>query len=153
MGARALVSWAFVTTPTIPDASTPFGERVRRRLNDDVVAWLTTVGRDGTPQPNPVWFLWDGDTILVYNRPDANRLAHVRERPRVALHLDSNGGGNVVVVTGSAELAEGEPAPHERPEYVAKYGQRMAAISGSLEAFSRAYPVALRIGQLSVRGF
>ena len=36
------------------DPSTPFGERVRRRLRDVVVVWLNTVGADGTPQPNPV---------------------------------------------------------------------------------------------------
>ena len=42
----------------LPDAGTPFGDRVRERLVDEQVIWLTTVGADGTPQPNPVWFLW-----------------------------------------------------------------------------------------------
>jgi len=142
-----------VSTTALPDASTPFGDRVRRRLRDDVVVWLTTVGRDGTPQPNPVWFLWDGDTVLVYNRPDARRLQHVRTRPRVSLSFDSDQGGNVVVITGRAELVEGEPPPDRVREYVAKYDRRMVGVSGSHEAFGRAYPVALRITPLTVRGF
>lgn len=142
-----------MTTSVLPDPSTHFGEKVRRRLRNDLVAWLTTVGRDGTPQPNPVWFLLDGDTILVYNRPSARRLAHVRERPAVSLHFDSAGGGDIVVVTGRAEVAEGEPVPHEHPEYLAKYGEAMRRVSGSPEAFSRAYPVPLRIRPLRVRGF
>lgn len=142
-----------MTTSVLPDSSTPYGEKVRRRLRDDLVVWLTTVGRDGTPQPNPVWFVWDGETILVYNRADARRLAHVRERPAVSLNFDSAGGGDIVVVAGRAELTEGEPAPHEHPEYLAKYGQAMQRVSGSLEAFSRAYPVPLRIRPFRVRGF
>ncbi len=41
-----------------------YGERVRRRLTGEMTIWLTTVGRDGTPQPNPVGFLWDGGDSL-----------------------------------------------------------------------------------------
>jgi PPOX class probable F420-dependent enzyme len=138
----------------LPDASTPYGERVRRRLREDVVAWLTTVGADGTPQPNPVWFWWDGQSFLIYNRASARRLSHVRRRPEVSLKLDSNGsGGDIVVIGGRAELRGGEPPAHEVPEYLAKYGERMAAVSGSAEAFSRAYPVAMRVRPLRVRGF
>lgn len=41
----------------IIDLTTEYGARVARRLQDEQVIWLTTVGRDGTPQPNPVWFI------------------------------------------------------------------------------------------------
>ena len=40
------------------------GERVRRRLTGEMTIWLTTVGRDGTPQPNLVGLLWDGGDSL-----------------------------------------------------------------------------------------
>ena len=138
----------------LPDPSTPFGRRLRERLRDDLVVWLTTVGDDGTPQPNPVWFWWDDETLLVYNRADAHRLRHVRSRPGVSLNFDSIGqGGDIKVVTGTAELPDGEPPPHEVPEYVAKYGERMAAIGGSLEGFAAAFPVAMRIRPRRSRGF
>ncbi len=137
----------------LPDPSTPFGERVLSRLRDDIVAWLTTVGDDGTPQPNPVWFLWDGRSLLVYNRASAHRVRHVSVRPRVSLNFDGNGrGGDIVVVTGRAELPEGEPPAHEVPAYLAKYADRMATVSGSPEAFSRAYPVAMRVHPDRLRG-
>src|SRR5260221_6668141 len=63
----------------LPDQSTPFGERVARRLRDERLIWFTTVDAKGTPQPTPVWFLWDDatSTILIYSRSDARRLAHV----------------------------------------------------------------------------
>ena len=138
----------------LPDASTPFGQRVRERLRDGVVIWLTTVGDDGTPQPNPVWFLWDGDGLVVYNVQTAQRLRHVRTRPRVSLSFDGDGrGGDIVVITGVAEVVQGQPLCHEVPAYVAKYGERMAAISGSLERFGQSYPVVLRVRPVKVRGF
>jgi hypothetical protein len=39
-------------------------DRVAQRLREDAVIWLTTVAANGTPQPNPVWFLWDGHSVL-----------------------------------------------------------------------------------------
>ena len=41
-----------------------YGERVRWRLTGEMTIWLTTVGRDGTPQPNPAGFGWDGGDSL-----------------------------------------------------------------------------------------
>lgn len=73
----------------IPDNA--FGQRVRERLGTEMVIWFTTVGADGTPQPNPVWFLWEDDGFLIYNRADANRLTHIAKRPQVSLNFDGDG--------------------------------------------------------------
>ena len=143
-----------MTDHLLPDPATGFGERVRQRLRDEQVAWFTTVGADGTPQPNPVWFLWDEPGLLVYNRPDANRLTHLRARPRVSLHLDGDGhGGNIVVLTGHAQVLDGYRLPHELPGYLEKYREAMIRVSGSPEAFSQAYPVPVRVEVTRVRGF
>ena len=137
-----------------PDPATAFGRRVRQRLHSEQVAWLTTVGADGTPQPNPVWFLWDDTHVLVYNRPDANRLTHIQMRPQVSLHLDSDGrGGDIVVLTGHAQILDPHPLPHELPGYLDKYRESMTRVSGSPEAFSEAYPVPVRLEVVRVRGF
>ena len=131
--------------------------RVARRLSDDKLIWLTTVGADGTPQPNPVWFLWQSPgTVLVYNRPDANRLTHIAHRPQVALNLDGNGkGGDIVVLTGPPRshprLPGGPGADNEA--YLAKYAEDMARVSGSTEAFADAYPVAIEVTVGRLRGF
>jgi PPOX class probable F420-dependent enzyme len=48
------------------DPSSEFGARAARRLREEKLAWLTTVGPNGTPQPVPVLFLWNGeDSILI----------------------------------------------------------------------------------------
>jgi len=137
----------------LPDPSTTFGKRVRERLAEEIVVWLTTVGADGTPQPNPVWFLWEGeDTILIYNRTDANRLTHIKARPRVSLNFDGNGrGGEIVVLTGDAEVLADFPLAHEYQPYAEKYTADMQRISGDAEAFARRYPVAMRVRITRVR--
>jgi PPOX class probable F420-dependent enzyme len=137
----------------LPDPSTPFGERALNRLNTELVIWLTTVGKDGTPQPNPVWFLLDNDSLLIYNRPDANRINHIKIRPQVALNLDGNGqGGDIIVATGTASLVDDVPPCDELPAYLAKYGDNMTRVAGSPENFAKAYPVAMRIAISKVRG-
>lgn len=118
---------------TLIDATTDFGRRVRERLTEESVAWLTTVGRDGTPQPNPVWFLWDGDSeVVVYTLPSAHRLTHIAERPQVALHLNSDvGGGDVAVLRGVAEVADDLPAADVSEPYLASTRTRCARSSAA----------------------
>lgn len=144
-----------MTESGLPDPGTPFGERVRRRLREEQVIWITTVGKDGTPQPNPVGFLLqDDNSILIYNAVNANRINHVLDRPRVALHFDGDGtGGDIVVFTGIARRADDVPPPHENQVFLVKYGDGMAQRSGSAEKFSEEFPVPLRIEITRTRGF
>lgn len=143
-----------MTTDVLPPAGTPFGERVRERLRDEVFIWFTTVSARGTPQPNPVWFAWDDGDVVIYNRSDARRLDHLRGDSHVSLHFNANPrGGDVVVLSGRAKVAEGEPQAHQMPAFLDKYRDDMIRVSGSLEAFSTAYPVPVRVRILRVRGF
>jgi PPOX class probable F420-dependent enzyme len=138
----------------LPAPDTDHGRRVRQRLDGEVVIWYTSVSRDGTPQPNPVWFLPDAGGILVYNRPDAARVQHARQGGRVALHFDGDGkGGNIVVFTGAAEVVDSVPAPDQNAAYVAKYGARMERVSGSLAEFAKNYPAAILVRPDTTRGF
>ena len=139
----------------LPDRSTPFGERVARRLRDERLAWLTTVDAKGTPQPTPVWFLWDEATatILLYSRADAKRLEHLEHNPRVALNLDGNGtGGDIIVITGEARVSPGDPPADQSPTYVEKYRDFIARRYETPENFASIYSVALRIRPIAIRG-
>jgi PPOX class probable F420-dependent enzyme len=138
----------------LPESSTAFGERVRRRLREEQVIWITTVGKDGTPQPNPVGFLFqDDNSILIYNMVNANRLSHVIDRPQVALHFDSDGAcSDIVIFTGTACRADDMPAPHENQAFLAKYGASLRRVSDSPEEFGKRFPVPLRIDITRTRG-
>ncbi len=143
-----------VTSEVIPDRTTAYGERVRRRLTDEMTIWLTTVGRDGTPQPNPVGFLWDGgDSLLTYTQTGARRLANIRRQPLVSLNFDSNGGDDIVVLTGTAEILDDYPAVPDNPAWLEKYDEAIDARFGSAVKFSERFSVPVRIHLTHVRGF
>jgi PPOX class probable F420-dependent enzyme len=138
----------------LPDPTSPFGARVHNRLRDEQVIWFTAVADDGTPQPNPVWFVWQDDAVLVYNKRGARRLDYLRERPRVALHFNGDQrGADIIVLTGVADVLDDAQPPHVVPAYLEKYRRSMIGVSGSLEAFSEAYPTAVRVRPTLVRGF
>lgn len=119
------------------------------------MVWLTTVGRDGSPQPNPVWFVWEGGgELVVYTVPRAHRLEHIAERPRVAVHLNSDRDGmDVVVFRGVAEVARDLPPADRNDAYLAKYRAAMQRISGDVERFAATYSVPLRVRLERLRGF
>jgi len=143
----------FDMTSVLPDPSTEFGARVARRLDEEVVAWLTVVDGVGTPQPAPIWFLWDGESALIYSLTGAKRLAHLRARPRVAFHLDGDGqGSDIVVLTGEVVDAPDAPSVADNPAYLAKYGERITAGWGSAENFGAQYSVPLRFTPRRTRG-
>ncbi len=137
------------------DAKTDFGKRVERRLREDTIAWLITVGGDGTPQPNPVWFSWDGESLLVYSEPAQAKLKHIERNPRVAIHLDSRSSGDdVVIITGTAELDNSAPRVDENADYVRKYREEMVRLAlGTPEEMAAAYSAPIRIRPARIRGF
>jgi PPOX class probable F420-dependent enzyme len=137
------------------DPSTDFGACATRRLNDEIIGWLTTVSPSGQPQPVPVWFLWDGDrSILLYSRPERRKLANIAANPKVSLSLDSDGvDADIVVVWGEIHVADDSPA-NEVPEYVEKYKDRIAALSWKTpEKFAEDFSVPLRIDVTRIHGW
>jgi PPOX class probable F420-dependent enzyme len=100
------------------DLKSEFGARVDRSLREKDIIWLTTVPPEGVPQPNPVWFLWDGGSILLYSQPDSYRIRNLQNNPKVSLHLEGADalGHNVIVITGEASLKFGceNPIPPTR---------------------------------------
>ena len=83
------------------DMTTDLGQQMARRLRTELVPWLTTVRADGMPQPTPVWFLWEGETILMYSQPLTQKLRNIASNPNASLHFDGNGyGGNIGIAFG-----------------------------------------------------
>ncbi len=128
----------------MPD--TAINTRVQKRLREEESAWITTVRRDGQPQPVPVWFLWDGESFLIYSPPDRQKLRNISGNPRVALNLNSSRyGADVVRVEGEAEILEDFPPATGVPEYLEKYREGIARIGLDPEGFARSYSVPVRV--------
>jgi PPOX class probable F420-dependent enzyme len=54
-------------------------------LESTTMGHLATIGRDGRPQVNPVWFLWDGKHILLSIRPETVKYRNLRRDPHLAM--------------------------------------------------------------------
>lgn len=133
--------------------SSEFGRKVQKRLQEEQVIWLVTTGTDGTPQPRPVWFYWDGVSFLIYSQPQTRKLEHIQHQPRVALHLDGNEvGGNIVVFTGDAQLVEKNHADGVLPAYAQKYRAGFERIGLSGDGFAKAYSETIRVYPTELRG-
>src|SRR5215469_17603331 len=96
-----------------PDPSTPAGEQILRRLREELFIWLITVDATGTPHTLPVAFLWDvaQATFLIYSASEADRdrLAHIRQNPKVGLHFNFDlSGSDSFILTGEASVSTGD---------------------------------------------
>jgi PPOX class probable F420-dependent enzyme len=137
----------------LTDISSEFGKRVERRLREEWIAWLTTIDSSGTPQPRPIWFLWNGESFLIYSRPGTAKLAHIGRNPRVSLHLDSDGrGGDIIVFTGEATIEVNAPPTGQAAAYLEKYQEAIKRIRMTPDEFVATYTVAIRVRPRGLRG-
>jgi PPOX class probable F420-dependent enzyme len=128
------------------ETTTEAGARADRRLREEIMIWLTTVRSDGQPQSVPVWFLWAGETFLIYSQPGRQKLKNIGSNARVGLHLNANDrGGDVVRAEGTAEVVQDIPPASEVGEYLEKYRESIARIGFDPDGFARAYSAALRV--------
>ena len=122
-----------------------FTQEVSRRLESDNYGWLTTVAKSGQPVPRLVWFYFDGADITVYSEPGAAKVRHIRNHPRVSLHLDSDGQGSGIVAVGGTATVDAENTnPLQDERYQKKYREPAAGL-GFTEEFLAAYSTRLRI--------
>jgi PPOX class probable F420-dependent enzyme len=132
-----------------------FGQVVRRHLESEYVIWLTTIDSNLTPQPRPVWFIWEGDSFLIFSKPHAYKVKHIQDHPGVALHFntDETGDRHVIVFTGTASIDTACAPAHTVPAYFKKYESGILALDMTPEIFSEEYSTAIRINPTDVRGW
>ena len=136
------------------DTSSDFGKRIARQLDDERVVWLTTVGKSGTPAPNPVWFLWHDDEILISSQPDKAKLHNIADHRQVALNFNAtHTGGDVGVISGTAVIVEEPITGEAATAYNAKYADDITRLGMTPEQFHASYSVLIRITPDKLRGF
>ena len=136
--------------------SSKFGRFAKRHIRNEYFIWLTTVDSGDTPQPRPVWFIWENNSFLIFSQAKAHKLTHVGKNPGVALHFnteDQAGDKSVIVFIGSASIDPNCPPAHKVPAYFRKYKSGIEALNMTPEGFSREYSVAIRITPHTLRGW
>jgi PPOX class probable F420-dependent enzyme len=117
---------------------------IREALERDAVVWVGTTRPDGAPHLVPLWFVWDGDAVLVFSKPGAQKVRNIRADPRVMLAVGRpEASFDVELVEAIAEL----PPPGDRlPEsFVAKYEQAVRDTGIGFDRFRNDYAQPIRI--------
>ncbi|HET6845447.1 MAG TPA: pyridoxamine 5'-phosphate oxidase family protein [Anaerolineales bacterium] len=122
---------------------------LQRRLQQEEIIWFTTVNARGVPTPNPVWFLWDGECIVVFSQPQSVRVRNIRNNPQVARTLQGvdGMGNNVVIINGSADLRPGNQSIPAA--YWKKYKRLLQDMSP--DEMTSSYNVEIRVKPWRVR--
>lgn len=120
--------------------------KAAHELDQELVGWLTTVTPTGQPQSSLVWFLRDGDDLLIYSQARARKLANIAGNPKVAFTHRSDPDGDEMLTIEATTTIDRSPTPaHEVPAYLAKYDGAIARLGWTPEQFANEYPVLIRL--------
>jgi PPOX class probable F420-dependent enzyme len=125
-----------------------------RSLDEDLVGWLTTVTESGQPQSSVVWFLREGDDLLVYSKPDATKMRNISANQQVAFNLRTDQmGDSMTTLEGTATLVDSPTPPHQNPAYFAKYQDQIKRLGWTPEQFSADYSALIQIAVNRIRSW
>jgi PPOX class probable F420-dependent enzyme len=117
--------------------------RTRPFLADEPVIWLSTVREDGMPHLVPVWFWWDGQTVLVFSKPNAVKVRALRANPRAMIALgEPDDDFDVAMVEAQADLLDETPVVPDA--FFTKYADKLAAGRLDRETFRATCTQAIR---------
>jgi PPOX class probable F420-dependent enzyme len=119
-------------------------QEVSDRLKSDHYGWFTTVAKSGQPVPRLVWFYLDDSDVIVYSEPNAAKVRHIKNHPRVSLNLDSDGNGAGIIIVGGLASVDAEgTSPLDDQRYRDKYAEAAASF-GFTDEFLAAYNTRLK---------
>lgn len=79
-------------------------------LESDAVAHVATIGPNGEPQNNPVWFDWDGECVRFSQTKTRQKLRNLNRDPHIALSIvDPENHLRYLEVRGVVERVEEDP--------------------------------------------
>ena len=142
-------------TTTQPWQAVLSGERgawAREHLEQDVVGWLTTVAADGRPQTSVISFLWEGDSLIFYSKPDTPKVRNIERSPLVSFHLQSDAHGDqVLTLEGTAEVDRSIPPSDVYAPYQAKYAEPLTHWKMDEAETARQFSVPIRVHPTRLR--
>jgi len=115
-------------------------------LSDAAVVWLSSVRPDGRPHLVPIWFWWDGKAVLFASKPQARKVANLRENADCMLAIgDPDADFDVVLVEARAELASMSTDRLLTAGLLRKYSDRMESAGLDAATFAATYRQVVRV--------
>lgn len=128
------------------DLNNPKQAHIDQRLRSDIMIWLNSVRPNGSPHSVAVWFGWDGESFLIFSKPNNQKLRNIAHNPRVVLALDNtHGGSDVVAIEGTAELLPQKTLEVMDQSYAEKYARNIKNLGWVPESMAAEYSEVIRI--------
>ena len=123
---------------------TTLSEKARAFLNEKRFAVLATINSDGTPQLTTMWYLLEGDTIVMNTKAGRIKERNMRRDPRIAICVED--GYNYVTISGTVELID-DPEIAQRDIYrlAVRYDGEEAARRKVADQFSKERRITLHL--------
>ena len=123
---------------------TTLSEKARAFLNEKRFAVLATINSDGTPQLTTMWYLLEGDTIVMNTKAGRIKERNMRRDPRIAICVED--GYNYVTISGTVEMID-DPEIAQRDIYrlAVRYDGEEAARQKVADQFSKELRVTLHL--------
>lgn len=119
---------------------------IDQRLRNDITIWLNTVRPDGRPHSVVVWFLWEGDSILIFSQPNKQKLRNIQQNSNVVLAIDNTyEGSDPITIEGTATLLQSGEVNTAHPSYIEKYGEHIKRMGSTPEQMAVSYSEPIRI--------
>ena len=119
---------------------------IEQRLRTDPTVWFITVRPDGRPHAVVVWFLWDGDSFLIFSQTNKQKLRNLQSNSNVLLAVgDTHKGSDPIAIEGIATLIAPGEVDVTSAAYVEKYGERIKRIGFTPEQMAAEYSQAIRV--------
>jgi len=128
------------------DLSNPKDRHVDERLRSELMIWLATTRPDGKPHNVPVWYWWDGEAVLIFSQPSAQKVRNLRHSPYAVLTLNTlDDGEDVVIIEGTAELLTQPTGDLMLPAFGEKYADLFVRIKSGPAKMASEYNQPIRV--------
>ena len=127
----------------MPSVAT-LSEKARAFLNEKRFAVLATINSDGTPQLTTMWYLLEGDTIVMNTKAGRIKERNMRRDPRIAICVED--GYNYVTISGTVEMIDDpEIAQQDIYRLAVRYDGEEAARQKVADQFSKERRITLHL--------
>src|SRR6266487_4528132 len=99
--------------------ATTLSEKARAFLNERRFAVLATINSDGTPQLTTMWYLLEGDIIVMNTKAERIKDRNMKRDPRIAICVQD--GYSYVTINGTVEMIDD---PHISQQDIARLATR-----------------------------
>lgn len=116
--------------------STNLSDKARVFLQEPRFAVLGTINKDGTPQISTMWYLLEGDTIVMNTKVGRLKERNMRRDPRISVCVPD--GYDYVTISGTVEMID-DPEISQRDIYrlAVRYDGEESAKRQMQEKFSK----------------